>query len=336
MQVSLPSRTSLLLLLGGLLCSAAFAQVPTRQQETLLRLSYGGNFLPERTAVVVLVDQDTTTRGATQPLFIPLATYPLQTALVLQQDTLNFEGRTSAEYATTRTSRNRYFIYARTPAGTLYWSYSALKDSLKFDTIESGVMSVAPVRDSTTAANIVSTFFSGPILPEDDTLVETPVLAEGDSAAVAEAPDESLLPSTEEPVTEGMSAASDLAGILLPNWLALVSGGMALLLLTGLLLLVFYYRSRIALLAPDADNNPVRFHPSDWHPDRRTALEDDLAELKEKHEQLQKTYNTLLARHKTLIREFQRLQQEVTAPAPAKKPQGASPSKPKPPTPAPQ
>ena len=59
----------------------------------------------------------------------------------------------------------------------------------------------------------------------------------------------------------------------------------------------------------------VRVDHAGWHPDRRSELEAKLATLSEEHTRLQENHTILLARHKALIREFQRMQTGATRPA---------------------
>lgn len=54
----------------------------------------------------------------------------------------------------------------------------------------------------------------------------------------------------------------------------------------------------------------VRVDHAGWHPDRRTEADEKLATLTEEHARLKASHTVLLARHKAIIREFQRMQQE--------------------------
>lgn len=74
-------------------------------------------------------------------------------------------------------------------------------------------------------------------------------------------------------------------------------------------------RYRALLTSPGAPEQAgiVRVDHAGWHPDRRSDLEDKLATVTEKHARLQEAHTILLARHKALIREFQRRQPETPA-----------------------
>ena len=288
--------------LVGLLLGSLFGVAPGAAQDTpaegvVLRLVHGGDFLPRGTALVVLVDQGEIEPGASLlPRFLAPDAYPLQTASVVHHDTLDARGATRARYSTTKSTGARYFIYARTPEETVYWSYSARKDSIKYDTIDRGVMAMAPIRETAAREQVVQTFFEPSAAPAH---AEANTVALPATAPQQATPLEATLP------------AHDSAGILIPSWVFFLLVPFALACIAGLLFLTLHYRTQLAIKT-EPDTDPPRFNAADWHPDRRVGLEQELAEIKTNYERLQKTYNVLLDRHKTLIREVQQLQQGTT------------------------
>ena len=291
------------LLLGSLFGVTLSAAQDTGQspEGISLRLSHGGDFLPRGTALVVLMEQQGAEPGTPlQPRFLAPDAYPLQTALVLRYDTLGAGGATRGRYPTTKTSGARYFIYARTPEGTVYWSYSALKDSIKFDTVSRGVMAVAPNIDPTAREQVIQTLFDVPA---------TPVPAPAEAEMIAS--DSLATTAQEAQLSEATPPPGERAGILLPSGVFFLFLAVALAGIAGLLFLTLHYRARLAMQIEPENDDPPRFNAADWHPDRRAGLERELAEIKTNYERLKKTYNVLLARHKTLIREVQQLQHET-------------------------
>ena len=284
------------LLLGSLFGVAPGAAQDTPAEGVVLRLVHGGDFLPRGTAIVVLVDQGEIEPGASlKPHFLAPDAYPLQTASVVRHDTLDARGATRARYSTTKSTGARYFIYARTPEETVYWSYGAQKDAIKFDTIDRGVMAVAPIRETVAREQVVQTFFEPSIAPAH---------AEADTVALpATAPQQTTPLDTTPPAPQS-------ADILIPSGVFFLVVSFALVCIAGLLFLTVHYRTRLA--KTELDTDLPRFNAADWHPDRRVGLEQELAEIKTNYERLQKTYNVLLDRHKTLIREVQKLQQSTT------------------------
>ncbi len=289
-------------LLGSLFGVAPGAAQDTPAESVPLRLVHGGDFLPRGTTLVVLGDRSENEPGSSlQPRFLAPDAYPLQAASVMRHDTLDAGGFTRARYPTTKTTGVRYFIYARTPDETVYWSYSALKDSIKYDTIDRGVMAVAPIHDPAVRQQIVRTFFEGapaPVFADADTTA--PLSADADTTAPAPptTPRQATLPEATTPATERAGA---------PFWVYIVLA-FALACIAGLLLLTVHYRTQLAIKT-EPDTDPLRFNAADWHPDRRVGLEQELNEIKTNYEGLKKTYNVLLNRHKTLIREVQKLHQ---------------------------
>ncbi len=291
-------------LFGSLFGVAPGAAQDTPAESVTLRLVHGGDFLPRGTALVVLDDRSGNEPGPSlQPRFLAPDAYPLQAASVMRHDTLDAGGLTRARYPTTKTTGVRYFIYARTPEETVYWSYSAQKDSIKYDTIHRGVMAVAPINDPAVREQVVRTFFEGapaPVFADADTTAPAPVSADADTTAPAlpTTPRQATLPEATAPATERAGA---------PFWVYIVLA-FALACIAGLLFLTVHYRTQLAIKT-EPDTDPPRFNAADWHPDRRVGLEQELAEIKTNYERLQKTYNVLLNRHKTLIREVQKLHQ---------------------------
>ena len=277
-------------LLGSFFGVASSSAQDTPAESVPLRLVHGGDFLPRGTALVVLGDRSGNEPGPSlQPRFLAPDAYPLQAASVMRHDTLDAGGFTRARYPTTKTTGVRYFIYARTPEETVYWSYSALRDSIKYDTIDRSVMAVAPINDPAVREQVVRTFFEAPTAP---------VSADADTTAPAlpTTPRQATLPEATAPATERAGA---------PFWVYIVLA-FALACIVGLLFLTVHYRTQLAIKT-EPDTDPPRFNAADWHPDRRVGLEQELAEIKTNYERLKKTYNVLLDRHKTLIRAVQKL-----------------------------
>lgn len=281
------------------LLGSLFGVAPGVAQDTIdpadgvrLRLSYGGAFLPRGTALVVLADQNQTEPGRSpQPLFLAPDAYPLETASALRRDTLGVGAATGARYPKTKSSGNRYFVYARTPDERTYWSYSALRDSIKYDTIDWGVMAVAPIADPAARERVSQTFFDPPAV-----------------AATAPAEPGTVAPTPEEAAPEDAMGSEmtlpdrDEAGILLPAGAFFLFLALPLACIAGLLFLTLHYRARLALKTVPAAAS-TRFDTANGRADQGVALERELAEIKANYERLQKTYNVLLDRHKTLIRE---------------------------------
>ena len=279
-------------LLGSLFVAAPGAAQDPSAASVPLRLVHGGNFLPQGTAVVVLAEQGEAEPGASlQPRFLALDAYPRQTASVLRQDTLDARGITRTRYPITKDAGVRYFIYARTPQERMYWSYSAQKDSIKYDIVNRGVMAVAPIREAAAREEVVQTFFEG-MTPVALASAEADTLAPPNTAAEDSMGSELTPPTTER------------AGVLIPSWAFFLLAPFTLACLGGLLFLTLHYRTRLAL-RPDDENDLPHFNAAGTHPDRHSQLEKELAEVKTNYERLQKTYNVLLDRHKTLIREMQ-------------------------------
>lgn len=158
MPIRYAARGVLLLLVAS--CLACLAPAAHAQDGVALRAAYQGRFLPEGTEMVVLQKPALVQRaGAYQPEFVPLAGFPTNPDLFYGRDTLGRTGHTSRRFPRTQETGHLYFLYARTPDSTLYWSYSAQKDSLKFDVVAKGVMSVAPITDPAAQRSVHNAFF---------------------------------------------------------------------------------------------------------------------------------------------------------------------------------
>ena len=153
------SRMRLLVAVG--LCAAfSFTDSALAQADIRLRASYQGAFLAEGTEIVVLTEPGRHIRdGRYQPEFFPARDFPRTSSGTPRRDRLDATGHSNRSYAATQESGRLYFIYALTPDSTLYWSYSALRDSLKYDVVSTGVMSVAPVPSAEVRDAVMRTFF---------------------------------------------------------------------------------------------------------------------------------------------------------------------------------
>ncbi|QXD15574.1 hypothetical protein GQ464_001110 [Rhodocaloribacter litoris] len=182
------------LLLVPLLLPAGSTQA-LAQESVRLRLAHQGTFLPPNTEVLILTRPVTETGAeAAQPVFLSFADYPRDRAHLFRRDTLASDGRSRHAVPRTADAGQRYFLYARTPDGTLYWSYSALRNALKYDVVETGVMSVAPVMDPQAREVIATLFEPAPAVP--------PVPADTSRAPAG--------PPESRPATDTLSAAGTL------------------------------------------------------------------------------------------------------------------------------
>ncbi|MEX2399755.1 MAG: hypothetical protein WD423_03220 [Rhodothermales bacterium] len=146
--------------LAAALCLPALCVPAHGQEQVRLRASYQGGFLPDGTSVVVLArDARVEQGGRIQPEFIPRESYPRREELVHRRDVLEDGGFSSRRYERSDRADRVYFLYALGPDSTLYWSYSAERDALKFDVVSTGVMSVAPIRTSEVRDDILDAFF---------------------------------------------------------------------------------------------------------------------------------------------------------------------------------
>ena len=145
------------------LLNAASAQESTAsaRDQVPIRASYQGQFLPDGTELIVLSKDGRLQRqDRYQPEFLPMSDYPRHDAGPTSTDRLGDDGRSVGTYARTQSDGRLYFIYALAPDSTLYGSYSADRDSLKFDVIHSGVMSVAPITADEIRGEVLASFFS--------------------------------------------------------------------------------------------------------------------------------------------------------------------------------
>lgn len=138
-----------------------FPNPATAQSGVSLRASHQGEFLPEGTEVIILTRPGLVLMGDRhQPEFLAVSEFPRDRSLARFRDRLRDGGRSSRTYERTQDSGQLYFLYALTPDSVLYWSYSAQRDSLKFDVVSSGVMSVAPVASGAMRDEILRSNFA--------------------------------------------------------------------------------------------------------------------------------------------------------------------------------
>lgn len=293
------------------------------QEDTVLKVSYEGNLLPQGTVVVVLHKPATLREnGLYQPEFVARDAYPRSRDLVLALDTLDGRRQTRHRYPKTEHSGHVYFLYARTQSGDLYWSYSASVDSLKFDVVNRGVMAVAPVRDATARAEIVRLFFE-PAPPEEDPVV---VYLREDSAAAAEVtpPDEAapafeqagqdtllqaLLSAAREDPAE-VAEPSAREGIVVPA--ALFYGLLVLLVasLATLAYLALTWRRELAMLRRERYNFWIQEASSRLGANRSAAHIQALEEAARARERAERELSALTDRYNALRRELAMLQAE--------------------------
>lgn len=155
------TRRTLLFVAVSLWSVLTIVASASAQNGVPLRASHHGNFLPEGTEVVVLSKEGGVQRdGRFQPEFLSPSHYPRRRGSRIQgRDRLGTDGHSSHEYGRTQETGLLFFIYALTPDSALYWSYSAQRDSLKFDVVNSGVMSVAPVATDEIRDDVLRSFF---------------------------------------------------------------------------------------------------------------------------------------------------------------------------------
>lgn len=198
-----PLITTLLAALVFLLALPLGAQA---QDGLQLRPSYADRRLPTGSAVVVLrKPADAFVGQRPQPEFLEPGAWPTTMRYVLGRDTLAANQGTRRRYTNSRVARGVYFLYVRTPQGTLYGSYSAEMGGPKFDVAQTGVMSVAPIRGD--EARRIDALFFGPeatLTPPEDTLSE-----------VAEVPDATAPDSAQAALDTTFAASSD--SVLAPS-----------------------------------------------------------------------------------------------------------------------
>ncbi|NBB87726.1 MAG: hypothetical protein GVY12_16075 [Bacteroidetes bacterium] len=319
---SIPATRQRLALLLGLVLAACLV-VPATAQEVPFRLVHQGNLLPEGTAVVVLEEAvDPSAAGRIQPRFIDRDDYPRDPAAVSFRDTLNARGRTTESYPRTQSARTLYFIYARTPDDTIYWSYSAQEDQLKFDVVATGAMSVAPAPDDA-AEELRGRFFTSDAPVADappaaadaapDTAPgETPATAQADprpSDDAIEAPTDPA-PDTDAAPAEASDAAADPAAPAsdtAPAPLTIALGLLSAVLLVALLLLYRRYR---ALKDGVSDEDVMQAELAAAREQLREYrhLEAEHKALQDKYETVRQHCDTLLAQHDRLRAQLQETQ----------------------------
>lgn len=230
------SRLSLSLLLFALsLPATGFAQ----NSLTRLRLVHQSTPLPEGTVFVVLQRMSTEKVGDNwQPEFIPSDDYPVTSIEPIQVDTLADDQQSKATYLRTSATGHLYFLYALTPTADLYWSYSYERGQPKFDALEFGAMSVAPVSDPAIADVIQARFFS-------DEPLEAPALPDTSFAELSQPLAEATASSTDESVSLPPSEP-DLPRTTTPWWMWLL-WVVVVLATAGL----FYQQRRIRALTDE-------------------------------------------------------------------------------------
>lgn len=151
-----------MLFVAASLWSALTLLNPVSAQDRVpLRASHQGQFLPDGTQIIVLSkDAQVQRDGRYQPEFLPISEFPRPGYGPTEKDRLGTNGRSEDRYEKTQPTGRLYFIYALAPDSTLYWSYSAQRDSLKYDVVSSGVMSVAPVVADDVRSDVLESFFN--------------------------------------------------------------------------------------------------------------------------------------------------------------------------------
>jgi len=203
---------------------------------TRLRLVHQSTPLPEGTVFVVLQRMSTEKVGDNwQPEFIAGDDFPVTSIEPIQVDTLADDRQSRATYLRTSATGHLYFLYALTPAEDLYWSYSYERGQPKFDALEFGAMSVAPLADAAIADVVRTRFFS-------DEPVDATTAADALEAAPLPPVSGPTAPAAEE-ATADLPAASTPYDGTTPWWLWLL---WVLLCVTAAGL--FYQQRRIGVL----------------------------------------------------------------------------------------
>lgn len=190
--------------------------LPTQAQGLVqLRLSHNGNFLPGGTEVIVIDKQgvrEDNTRY--QPEFLAPDSFPIALSAIVNRDRLDINARTLTTYPPTRQQGRLYFIYALTPDSVLYWSYSATRAQPKYDVVQTGVMSVAPVEDAEARHIIMEIFFTPPATTATNTRPESPTASSEGSETVTT--DSAAIQPATQPVTS--PAVATTQQFSLPLW----------------------------------------------------------------------------------------------------------------------
>lgn len=190
------------LLVASFWLATYFLAPPAHAQERVpLRAAFRGEFLPEGTELVILSkDAQIEKDGRYQPEFVPVDRYPTDRFDGARRDRLTVGGKSSRLHAGTESSGKLYFLYALTPDSLLYWSYSAERDSLKFDVVRTGVMSVAPVYVSDVRRDVLEELFSRRVTVRMPSLSSEDENQEGRGADESDAKGSGPSPSDTDPI----------------------------------------------------------------------------------------------------------------------------------------
>lgn len=296
--------------------------LPAHAQETVpLKPAHGGAFLPEGTAVVVLQKPGVVQRDSLyQPEFLAHTAFPADDALLLRRDTLDARGRTRITFPRTQPSGQVYFVYAHTPDSTLYWSYSAQRDSLKFDVVDRGVMSVAPVADAAAREAIRAAFFDAAAeedrvvvyMPEQPAAPDSAAARAADTLAASTAADTLPAPALEqasppEAVPPRKAAALPPAsprGVLLPYGLFYSLLAFVLFLLAIPAYLAFTYHRDLVEHRKEIFHLRTQQMPHPIHPDRQHEMARALEEAEHRRRQAERSYEVLKARYVALLHDL--------------------------------
>lgn len=203
------------------------------QGQVRLRLAHNGNFLPAQTQIIIIDKPgELDDNGRYQPEFIANDNFPIALSSVVNRDELDASGTSLTSYPRTDQGGRLYFIYALTPDSVFYWSYSARMAQPKYDVVEKGVMSVAPIGARETQIIVREVFYDPPSTTRAEVLA-SPVTPQPEGAAAQ--PLGSETPSLTEPTPADSSPAAASTGFQFPLWLQialpLVLGGIIVLLL---------------------------------------------------------------------------------------------------------
>ena len=296
------------LLLTALLVASALAPATVQAQEVQLRLVHAGTFLPEGTAVAILEEAaDPSASGRLQPRFMDAEDHPRNPASISFRDTLNAQSRTANTYAQTQPARTLYFLYARTPDDEIYWSYSAQEQQLKFDVVQTGTMSMAPVTDEEIANDLRDRFFR----PEEED--ESEAIADAAEEEIEEpprpedaidSPDEDEVEAGEEQVaTDPAEPAPADTDAPAESWLVPVLLGMLLL---ALVLLFLLYRRYSQIRSGVSSEDVLQAELA--------AAKEQLREyrhMEAEYKALQKKYETVRQHCDTLLQQHDRMREKL-------------------------